>query len=118
MKSISRRALMLVVPLLLIGSVARAEPVVQAKVPFPFMVQNRVFPAGEYRLERDDLNPAVLIIRGERGTHASGIVTTIGASGEDPKGDKAALVFTRHETMYRLKDVWESRTQGQEIVQR
>ena len=43
-------------------------------------------------------------------------VVTHPASGHDPAGDTPVLMFTRHETQYRLKDIWESRTEGREIA--
>ena len=58
------------------------------------------------------------MIRGEKGVHATFVTLTNEAPGQDPAGDKATLVFTRHEKTYQLKDVWENSTQGEEIVQR
>ena len=58
------------------------------------------------------------MIRGEKGIHATAIALTIGAPGQDPAGDKAMLVFTRHEKTYQLKDVWENNAEGEEIVTR
>ncbi len=118
MGTTKRRSLLLVLPLLLISGVARASTIVETTVPFPFKVQNHAMPAGEYRIERDADNPAVLVIRGEKGTHATCIALASPASGQDPEKDKAVLVFTKHEQTYQLKDVWEGSGEGQEIVQR
>ena len=103
--------------LLLFGAApAMAGPLVVVNVPFPFTVQDQVMPAGQYRIERADEDPAVLVIKGEHGAHAIVITRTIEASGEDPAGEQSALVFTRDEHGgYRLKDVWEDRLDGQEL---
>ena len=81
MRPTKRNSLLFVLPLLLVGSVARADSIVETKVPFPFMVQNHAMPAGDYRIERDAKQPAILLIRGEKGTHATAIALTIGAPG-------------------------------------
>jgi len=104
--------------LLLFGAApARAAgPYVVVNVPFPFTVRDQVMPAGQYRVERADQDPTVLVIKGEHGVHAAVITRTIEASGEDPAGEQSALVFTRDEHGgYRLKDVWEDRLDGQEL---
>ena len=48
MRTMSLKSLLFVAPLLLIGSVARADSILETKVPFPFMVQNHLMPAGQY----------------------------------------------------------------------
>ena len=118
MRTMSRKSLLFVAPLLLIGSVARADSILETTVPFPFMVQNHLMPAGQYRIERGTLHPSLLVIRGERGIHATLVTLTNEAPGRDPAGDKATLVFTRHEKTYQLKDVWENNTVGEEIAQK
>jgi hypothetical protein len=89
---------------------------VDVKVPFPFLVHDRVLPAGEYHLESDALDPSIIMIRGEKGTRTAVAVLTMPADGHDPAGDKPALMFTRHETQYRLTDIWESNSEGREIA--
>jgi hypothetical protein len=101
--------------LLLTAGAAMAGPVVTVRVPFPFMVRDQVLPAGDYRVERAGVDPAVLIIKGEHGVHAMVITSSVEAHGKDPAGDQSALVFTREGNSYRLKDVWEDRDDGQEI---
>jgi hypothetical protein len=57
--------------------------------------------------------------RGGRRSEREGtavIVLTIPAEGHDPAGEKPALTFARHETQYRLTDIWESRSEGREIA--
>ena len=114
MKSQLRAPALLAFALLLGGGLARAETV-EVKVPFAFHVQGQTLPAGEYRVERSTDNPAILFIRGEHGSHASAMTSSIEAAGQDPSGDKPTLVFTRGETGYRLKDVWERHDYGREI---
>ena len=55
MGTMKLKSLLYAVPLLMIGSVAHANSVLETKVPFPFMVQNHMMPAGQYRIERDTL---------------------------------------------------------------
>jgi hypothetical protein len=81
--------------LLLTAGAAMAGPVVTARVPFPFMVRDRMLPAGDYRVERADVDPTVLIIKGEHGVHSMVITSSVEAHGKDPAGDSSALVFTR-----------------------
>ena len=118
MRTMSLKSLLYLAPLLLIGSDAHANSVLETKVPFPFMVQNHAMPAGQYRIERDTLHPSLLVIRGERGVHATFVTLTRDAPGKDPAGNKATLVFTRHEKTYQLTDVWENSTVGEEIPQK
>ena len=112
MKSIIKRAGLLAAALVVcIGGSARAATI-EVKVPFPFLVHGKTLPAGEYRVENDG---AVVLFRGEKGNRASMFVMTTPASGTDPAGDKPALSFTRHETQYRLADIWESASQELEV---
>lgn len=82
------------------------------KVPFPFVVQGKAMPAGQYQVTDDE---GILRLRGEKGTHAIDTVLTIPASGVDPAGKQAVLTFQRHENQYRLTAVWESEEQGREV---
>jgi hypothetical protein len=104
--------------LLLTAGAAMAGPVVTVRIPFAFMVRDRMLPAGDYRVERADVDPTVLIIKGEHGVHSMVITSSVEAHGKDPAGDSSALVFTREGNSYRLKDVWEDRDDGQEIPKR
>ena len=110
-----RKAMVLAAGLLVFaGGTANAEGL-RVKVPFPFVVEGRQFPAGEYRVQRDDTNPSIVFVRPEN-RHSTGMyVATIPASGHDPAGDKPALIFKRDEKQYRLTDVWESADTGHEV---
>ena len=59
MRSILKKSVMLAVVFLgLAGAAANAaaSDVLEAKVPFPFVVNGRNFPAGQYRVERMELS--------------------------------------------------------------
>jgi hypothetical protein len=100
---------------MLAGGTASASPV-DVKVPFPFMVQGKTLPAGQYRLENDSDDPSVWLIEGEHGTHAGTFVLTRVASGLDPAGDTPSLAFDKNENRYELVSIWESRAQGKEVA--
>jgi hypothetical protein len=121
MRSILRRSVIVAGAILVFaGGVtnASASSIMEVKVPFPFVVNRQIFPAGEYRIERGDTSTSILLIRGEHAKHAGMFAMTIPASGQDPAGWKPALTFTRSENQYRLTDVWESGTQGVTIIGR
>ena len=101
--------------ILLAAGSATAAPAMDVKVPFPFAVKNQTLPAGQYRVERDEYDPTVVFIKGERGVHTSLILRTVEAQGVDPAGDKSALVFTHGPDGYRLKGVWDDRHDGREL---
>jgi hypothetical protein len=114
MRSVLGRAAVVAAGLLaLTGNTARAAVVVD--VPFPFMVEGQQFPAGEYRLQRDQMNSSVVLIRGEKGNTAARFVLTTPAAGHDPMGNMPALTFDRHENGYQLSGIWESENQGSEV---
>ncbi len=58
---------------------------IEVKVPFPFVVQGKTLPAGQYRVEKLG---ALVLLRGEKGNTASMFVLTNPAGGHDPAGDK------------------------------
>ena len=96
---------------------ASAENVVEVKVPFPFVVHGKSFPAGQYMIQRDDTTPSVLLIRGEKGNHAVAYLETIAADGQDPDGTAPALMFKLDdEHQYRLSSVWESDGEGRQVT--
>jgi hypothetical protein len=108
-KSIIRKAGILAAVLVVCAGAKARAATIDVKVPFPFMVQGKTLPAGEYRLENDG---AVVMIRSTKGNSAGLFVMTRPADGRDPAGDRPSLIFTRHETQYRLTDIWESDSQG------
>ena len=117
MRFMMRTSLLLASALLLVGSSADAATMVEANIPFSFSVRGHVLPPGKYRVERSyDSN--ILFIEGEHGVHAAVIAATTEASGLDPAGNKAALVFTHGDGGYRLTNVWEDHSTGREIPAR
>ena len=120
MRSIVRKSVMLAGALLLVaGANANAADgySFEVKVPFPFVVTGQTFPAGQYMIE-EQANGSCLLLRGEKGNHASTFLITTRASRQDPPGTKPALTFTRNENQYRLSSVWESGSEGWSVVAR
>ena len=97
---------------LFVGS-ARAEEIVVAKVPFPFVVNGEQLPAGHYEI-RDD-GEGMLAVLG-MDNHAHAFVLAPRADGVDPAGGQPVLVFTRYEGVYRLSEIWESSAEGREVA--
>ena len=116
MSSILKKSAVFATAFLVFGGAAARAATVEVKVAFPFEVRGQTMPAGRYLIERE--GSSAVMIRGEKGTRANAFVLTIPAAGHDPAGEKPALTFTRHETQYRLASIWESGTDGREIVSR
>ena len=114
MKSMRKTSVLFGLLLLAAGSAGAGT--IEARVPFPFMVGHQVLPAGQYRVERNEYDASILVIRGEHGARASVITPSIQADGQDPAGQQPSLVFTHGEAGYRLKDVWTSPGNGREIL--
>jgi hypothetical protein len=101
--------------LVVLGAGSAKAAVVEAKVPFDFVVRGRTLPAGDYLLERDDNQPSLLFIRGQDGARTNMIVLTEPAGDRDPAGETPVVRFTRRGSEYWLADVWRSRNEGWEI---
>ena len=112
---LTKTAVLLGFTSLLAGGSASAATLVDARVPFPFVVHNQVFPAGQYRVEQVGNDPSILVIRGEHGINLSVISGSTQATGQDPAGNKPSLTFSRGEDGYHLKDVWQSQADGREL---
>jgi hypothetical protein len=118
MRSIVRTSVMLAGGFLLFaGANANAADgyAFEVKVPFPFVVTGQTFPAGKYMVEELS-NGSSLLLRGEKGNHASTFVMTTPANRQEPAGTKPALTFTHGENQYRLSSVWESGSQGWSVI--
>jgi len=112
MKSIIKTAGLLAAAFVVcFGGSARAATI-EVKVPFPFLVHGTTLPAGQYLVENDG---SVVTFRGEKGNTASMCFMTTPTGGHDPAGNTPSLSFKRHETQYRLTDIWESGSQGLEV---
>ena len=121
MSSIVKRSLLVAGAVLALGQgAARAADFrdITVNVPFPFVVENRVMPAGKYLLQRDDQDRSLLLIRSESGKRVGSYVLTYNAGGHDPSGDKPCLSFTRKEGKYELSSVWESKDDGVTVIEK
>jgi hypothetical protein len=78
--------------------------IVEAKVPFDFIVQNQTMPAGAYRISY--VADGAILIRSLDGRFAAGTITH-GAEGLPT--DEGKLVFTRYGNRYFLHEVLCSR---------
>jgi hypothetical protein len=97
------------------SATASSSRVMEVSVPFPFLVNGKMFPAGQYKVEEDALAPSMLLIRGMRNNEAAFVAT---APVTRPGPGESALLFERHENQYRLASVWESGGEGQSVIQR
>jgi hypothetical protein len=115
MWSLTKKAVLFAAGLVLCAGGTASAATVDVRVPFPFLVEGRTMPAGQYRVQSESSDPSVLLIQGEHGTKAGMFVVTRRATGHDPAGDTPALTFDKHENQYRLVGIWESVGRGQEI---
>jgi hypothetical protein len=92
---------------------ALAQGTLEVKIPFPFVVNGRSMPAGNYSITRDNMTSSVFLIRGDKD---GAFVATVPAAGHDPNGNKPSLTFVRHENEYKLSSIWESANQGLALV--
>lgn len=116
MRSLLMKSVLVGSCILLTAGAARASeaPILKANVPFPFLVNGKMLPAGQYVVEEEDSGPsAVVLIRGTHGPSAS-FVTTRPASDRGP--NEPALRFERDGDQYRLSSIWEAPDEGQAIV--
>lgn len=122
MRSILSKSMVVAGALLLVAgattNAAAATNVLEVKVPFPFVVNGKTLPAGQYMVERDDTVPSVLLIRGEKGNHTVKFVAGQAAGGQDPAGSAPALLFKRDENQYRLSGVWAADGEGWDLTSR
>jgi hypothetical protein len=94
---------------------ARAEEIITVKIPFPFVVEHKEYPAGRYDIRADDVDADVIWIEGMNNRSAV-VALTVRVDGRDPAGTQPALVFTRLEKSYQLSQIWESSTEGRELT--
>lgn len=102
------------------GTANAATDTMKVNIPFAFTVKDQTYPAGAYRVERDEQEPSVLRIVSDKDKDAreQAIVVTIPAGGHDPAGDRPALAFDRDGNKYQLKSVWDSASDGREVIER
>jgi len=92
---------------------ARAQDTMAVKVPFSFLVNGHMLPAGDYTITRDNMATSVYMIRGDKG---GAFVATVPAAGHDPSGNQPSLTFVRHENQYKLSTIWGSANEGLTLV--
>src|SRR5262245_14748928 len=97
------------------GTAAAADELV-AKIPFPFVVNGKSFPAGEYRVERATDSSSVFLIRGENGNRTSALVGTRPSIERSSRNEMPNLQFKKHENEYQLTTVWESENEGFDLM--
>lgn len=110
-----------VLGMLLVGlsaTTVRAEDVARATVPFPFVVNGRTLPAGQYTVRTDDDDPAVVRIDSTTNPNAHALVLTNPDYRDGHAEDAPNLTFVRYGHQYRLAEVWESGDYGRDIVRR
>ena len=106
MQTMMRYAIPVAAILLGAGGVAQAgTPMLEATVPFPFVVNGHDLPAGKYILERDDDAPSVLVLRGEGHNHKDLFVEAVYDERRDHLTTQPTLTFERQADHYRLVQV-------------
>src|SRR5215470_2894941 len=85
------------------AAVARADESVVAKVPFPFIVGDRLLPPGEYVVKEMSNNGMVVLISSEDG-RKNAVTLTIPATAPETT-PRASLVFEKFENRYFLSGV-------------
>lgn len=94
---------------------ARAEELIAVKIPFPFVVDHKEFPAGQYDIRSHDESGGAIWIEGMNNKSVA-VALTIHLDGRDPARTRPALVFTRVENAYELSEIWDSRSTGRELT--
>jgi len=96
MKITTKKALLLIVTTVAVGvgrpSVARADGLVTAKIPFDFIVGDARLPAGDYTISETSTGPTVLLIESSDGTRVS-FVSTIPAISTDGNATQPDVEF-------------------------
>ena len=118
MRLIMRNAVLAAAMLLCTVGTARAttSPLLEANVPFPFVINGQTFPAGRYTIGRDDTASSVMLIRGEKGNRPAAFISTTQSGDRDPAGSGSVLLFTPYEKQYRLSGIWTSATEGLSVT--
>jgi len=96
----------------LFAGAANAQDIVDAKIPFSFVVGHDEFPAGRYRFT---MSQVLLTIRGQDNNRGMFALANP-AAGRDPGGDEPVIVFKQYEKTYRLTDIWNSENDGASLV--
>src|SRR5215470_1041264 len=84
--------------------IARAQEPVRVTIPFAFTADDKVLPAGEYRVEKAAQGSLALMIRRIDGSEGMFVTASATASSEPQKTSK--LIFHRYGNQYFLSQVW------------
>ena len=97
-------ASLLVLSGMVAAQVARAQEPMLVDIPFGFVAGNATLPAGEYRVEKLDWHPGVLLIRCL--DQSAAVVVITNAAQANKLQTQSKLVFNRYENGYFLAQVW------------
>lgn len=102
----------------LTAGTASAGDVLEAKIPFPFVVNGKSFPAGQYTIERAGMgSEPVFLIRSERGdSHSAFVAARPTDRHTTVPSDMPALQFKKHDNQYQLSAVWAAPDQGEALL--
>lgn len=117
MKTMMRYAIP--VAAMLFGAAGRAQagtPLMEAVVPFPFVVNGHTMPAGKYTVERDDVASSVLVLRGEGKHHPETFVPAIHEETRPNADRHPTLTFERTGDQYRLKQVRDDESERWDVT--
>jgi hypothetical protein len=99
-------ATLFVLSFLVAAQVVQADEPMLVNIPFAFVAGNVTLPAGEYRVQKLDRNPAVVLIRCSD-TSAAAMVMSNAAQAKETQ-TQSKLVFNRYGNRYFLSQVWTS----------
>ncbi len=97
-------ATLFVLSIIAAAQVAQADEPMTVNIPFAFVAGNATLPAGEYRVQKLDGNPAVVLIRCS-GASAAAMVMSNAAQAKETQ-TQSKLVFNRYGNRYFLSQVW------------
>ncbi len=97
-------ATLFVLSIIAAAQVAQADEPMTVNIPFAFVAGNATLPAGEYRVQKLDRNPAVVLIRCS-GASAAAMVMSNAAQAKETQ-TQSKLVFNRYGNRYFLSQVW------------
>jgi len=99
-------ASLFVLSLIVAAQVVQADEPMLVNIPFAFVAGNVTLPAGEYRVQKLDRNPAVVLIRCSDASAAAMVMSNAAQAKETQTQSK--LVFNRYGNRYFLSQVWTS----------
>jgi len=97
-------ATLFVLSFLVAAQVVQADEPMLVNIPFAFVAGNVTLPAGEYRVQKLDKNPAVVLIRCSDASAAAMVMSNAAQAKETQTQSK--LVFNRYGNRYFLSQIW------------